>query len=741
MSFIAIIIFIILIVHINSLSNRITVLEKRSQGIQAPPVPVTDTPVTTREPVAEPAVPMPSAAPTTMPIGSPLPVYTRGEVRHDEVKTGTWFASIGALALVMALGFLLRYAFVHNIITEPLRVLLGIGAGFICLVIGYYLRNKYADYAGIVAGAGLGLMYISAYAAHAAYNLVSYPTALTMIFVISVIGMVGSMRVRSSIFAIWALVGAYLTPLLLGSNASDIGYFLAYLTILNLYSVSTSVWYKWSSVTVTNLVGTCLMFYSSAGLDKGNELAASIFLVINFLVFFAASVVRYVKDRERLQEQDYVVSAGSAFIFYISLYIVLNETLSSYALGVMTLIFALFYGITWYMVRATEQAPSYFRYESGAFALGFLTLAVPVAFDYSTVTLFWAVEAIIFGLIATRIGSSIAAFFSTALFIGVASRLIAIDRIMHGVNNVTSEMFMLNKTFLSAVAVVIMMVVMIVLYNVNKNKFKDENVSIFSEAKPRSHINILIFVSLGLVATMVSLEVSVFNKSTDLLPLLYMVLASIGVLLGIEYGSRSIRVVSYITAGIAVMNGYFMSYKVTTPFFNERIVLSLVYAGLLIVIAYAVYSARKNEVVFTERDIIKPVDNDERQVIAKGGFIFANIVALAAITREIMYYFETISRSPSRVNAERVTISVTWLLYGVGLLVLGIAKKLISARKLSVVLLSIVIVKIFLFDTAGLSDIYRFVAYGILGVMLLVVGYLYNKYKERIAGFIKGEQI
>ncbi|MEN9647574.1 MAG: hypothetical protein RLY57_378 [Candidatus Parcubacteria bacterium] len=739
MSFIAIIIFIILIVKVNSLSNRITVLEKKSQSVQVSPAPVTVASVATPEPVIQPVVSTTSSAvPIANPVQSPFPVYTR-EQTHDEVKTGTWFAGIGALALVMALGFLLRYAFVHNIITEPLRVLLGIGAGVICLGIGYYLRNKYADYAGIVAGAGLGLMYISAYASHASYHLVSYATALTMIFVISVIGMVGSTYVRSSVFAVWALVGAYLTPFLLGSNPSDIGYFFTYLTILNLYSVSTSVWFKWSSVTVTNLVGTCLMFYASSGLDKGNELASSIFLVINFIVFFVAALLRYMKDKSALNEQDYVVSAGSAFMFYISLYIVLNQILSSYALGMMTLIFALFYGITWYMVRATEQAPSYFRYESGAFALGFLTLAVPVAFDYSTVTLFWAVEAIIFGLIATWIGSSIAAFFSTALFIGVASRVIAIDRIMSGVQ--TSEMFILNKIFLSAMAIVIMMIVMIVLYHVNRNRFKDENVSVFSEAKPRTHINTLIFVSLGLVAVMSSLEVDMFNKSTDLLPLLYMILASVGVLLGMEYGSRSIRVVSYITAGVAVMNGYFMSYQITTPFFNERIVLSLVYAGLLLVIAYAVYNAQRAEVVFTERDIIKPIAHDERNLIAKGGFIVANIIALAAITREIMYYFETISESTSRVNAERVTISVTWLLYGVGLLVLGIAKKLISARKLSVVLLTIVIIKIFLFDTAGLSDIYRFVAYGILGVVLLVVGYLYNKYKERIAGFIKGEQI
>jgi uncharacterized membrane protein len=82
-------------------------------------------------------------------------------------------------------------------------------------------------------------------------------------------------------------------------------------------------------------------------------------------------------------------------------------------------------------------------------------------------------------------------------------------------------------------------------------------------------------------------------------------------------------------------------------------------------------------------------------------------------------------------------LSIAWGLYAGALLVLGIVKRSAAARLTSIGLFAIVILKVFLYDTSSLSSFYRFISFISLGVLLLLAGYLYNRYKDRIVEFIQ----
>ncbi|MDP1689063.1 MAG: DUF2339 domain-containing protein, partial [bacterium] len=90
-------------------------------------------------------------------------------------------------------------------------------------------------------------------------------------------------------------------------------------------------------------------------------------------------------------------------------------------------------------------------------------------------------------------------------------------------------------------------------------------------------------------------------------------------------------------------------------------------------------------------------------------------------------------------NQKRAALSVTWTLYSLIMLVIGIIKKSEWTRLFGVVLLSVTIIKVFLYDTANLDNLYRFISYITLGIILLLIGFLYNRYKSRITEFIKVE--
>ena len=78
--------------------------------------------------------------------------------------------------------------------------------------------------------------------------------------------------------------------------------------------------------------------------------------------------------------------------------------------------------------------------------------------------------------------------------------------------------------------------------------------------------------------------------------------------------------------------------------------------------------------------------------------------------------------------AERYAYSAAWVLYGVGLLLAGIARRGPILRYGSLAVMLLAVAKVFLYDTARLSDLYRVLSFLGLGASLLLLGFLYQRF-------------
>ena len=76
---------------------------------------------------------------------------------------------------------------------------------------------------------------------------------------------------------------------------------------------------------------------------------------------------------------------------------------------------------------------------------------------------------------------------------------------------------------------------------------------------------------------------------------------------------------------------------------------------------------------------------------------------------------------------EQVALSVTWALYAVVLVFVGIRRRFAPARYLAIGLFAIVVVKLLYFDIAGLDRLYRMLSVLGVGILLLVASYLYQR--------------
>jgi uncharacterized membrane protein len=82
-------------------------------------------------------------------------------------------------------------------------------------------------------------------------------------------------------------------------------------------------------------------------------------------------------------------------------------------------------------------------------------------------------------------------------------------------------------------------------------------------------------------------------------------------------------------------------------------------------------------------------------------------------------------------QARGLMVSMAWLVYAIVLLLLGVSKKRGGLRWASLVLLLLTIGKVFLFDLGHLEGLLRAASVAGLGVSLLLVSVLYQRFVFR----------
>ena len=76
----------------------------------------------------------------------------------------------------------------------------------------------------------------------------------------------------------------------------------------------------------------------------------------------------------------------------------------------------------------------------------------------------------------------------------------------------------------------------------------------------------------------------------------------------------------------------------------------------------------------------------------------------------------------------KLGLSILWGLYSLMLIVLGIWKKKKHLRIAAIVLFGVTLIKLFFYDLAGLDTIAKTIVFVSLGILLLIISFLYNKW-------------
>jgi uncharacterized membrane protein len=106
----------------------------------------------------------------------------------------------------------------------------------------------------------------------------------------------------------------------------------------------------------------------------------------------------------------------------------------------------------------------------------------------------------------------------------------------------------------------------------------------------------------------------------------------------------------------------------------------------------------------------------------------ALVLALSYVTIEIrrLYHGPQLT-SGATSGAEQYSYSIAWLAFGVVLLAIGILSNSQRARFASAVVIALTILKAFLIDMSELTGVYRALSFMCLGLVLVAIGWLYQR--------------
>ena len=183
--------------------------------------------------------------------------------------------------------------------------------------------------------------------------------------------------------------------------------------------------------------------------------------------------------------------------------------------------------------------------------------------------------------------------------------------------------------------------------------------------------------------------------------------------------------------------------------FNERFLVFFVAILCLSASSYFYFleMKKKEEKLYTRNLFFKitnkNIDSIRENLSIRNLFIFtivaANFFIVWSISFEITSVFDSNIfdfDNDTKSYAKALGLTIFWGIYAGILLIIGISKRSYQIRSAAIFLLAIPVVKLFVYDTFNLEQIYRIISYVFLGILLIIGGFMYQKYEDRIKEFI-----
>ena len=685
---------------------------------EAPPAPAPSWPVAAQdEPAQAPAwsaveaavkdavVQAASPAPTT----ESAPPPGLGLEQRIGARWSTW---VGVVAILFAASFFVKWSIENNLIGPRARLGLGLAVGLALLGAGLALhRRRDVPYLSEgLSGLGLGLCHLSLFAGYAYYDLLQVGSAFALMFIVTVLGSGVAVVTERQVTAVLALLGGLLTPILLARTEPNERGLLGYLVVLDLLVLAIARFRTWRALNRLAWAGTVLLL--APGLTRQPEaeypVARLVLLSLLFLLFLLTPLAREWSQGLRRREVDLLIVAGTAAGYFWAVYVTLEAwrpSLEAPAAMALAILYTVLAGL--YRRRVADDDATVGVLLS--LACVFLTLAMPLALKGPWITVAWAAEGAVLLSVAPRLMTPVAVWGGTAAIFLAAIRVVSVDK--WGSAHWTPVW---NVTFLAH----LLTVIAIVIAGQLALALRPEQLRRLSREGLRSTL---------WVTASVTLSVLLWREPSGLWPagLLTAQLLALGFLSRLVPSPAFAVVVPL--AGLTALARTIGADDTMARQAAENLGNAYLCMRVLACAALAVAGS-----CLAGSGVSRHAGPVGRAVSGAAGLMLLFVLSQAwtryqdaplrgaRVTRRSLFAGEIRWKT-------QVGLSVLWTLYAAATLAWGFIRRSTALRYAALGLFGLVIVKVFIVDLASVKTLYRMLSFLILGVVLLLVGLLYQK--------------
>jgi len=599
--------------------------------------------------------------------------------------------------------------------------------GIIVGLIGHFIHKKYKNYGYALFGAGFGIIYLSIYAAYSFYAIFSIPIVFSILALLVILGVALSIWYDSLALNAYAFTGAFIIPLILPVSTS-IHIFFSYFLVLNVGLLLVARYKTWPQLTAGALIATGLASSTWVLRPETQFLKTEtyFYLSVIFFIFTITTIVDYVRRNTDYKSVD-------SFLLYSvpTIYIFLNAPIieGKYSWAMFLYSLGIFYVLCSSVIRKlfceNEKIITLSNIQY-VFAATCCIAASALYFEGNSILIFWALESLVVFTAGIYLSSLANRVTSLILVVLVVFRLWFFDGVVP-----TAYVAIFNERALNFLIALVPLLVIWLYY-----KYSTETQTIKDlERKTGVFIGAVGLFILPFFWMTSEILTFVTDHPSLYLPLVWTGFITLMSIVSFVAREKIFRYTSYITILITVVTILGVDWKLPLGYYNPVLnIRTLSVMLVVLVIALIIWFVRNYESYISETE---KTFNSLLIMIANG-------MLLWLISFEILDYFNkqidissVISVTETIESTKRVVLSIAWLAYAATSITFGIIKRSVFARYLSVILFGVTVLKIFLYDTANLSDVYRFISFISLGVILLISGYAYYRFQNRILQFVK----
>ncbi|HEX8378777.1 MAG TPA: DUF2339 domain-containing protein, partial [Pedobacter sp.] len=638
---------------------------------------------------------------------------------------------IGIAILVLSIAYFVKYAIDSNWVGPVGRVAIGMLCGGILIGFAHRMRNNYKAFSSVLVGGGLAVFYFTITLAFHQFHLFNQITAFIILIVITAFAVMLSLLYDKQELAIIALIGGFSSPFMVSTGSANYNGLLLYLVVLNTGLLIIAYYKSWRLLNIISFALTVLVFgVVLAQLTGPTYHLGLIYSSIFYLLYLAINIAYNVRENKAFIASDFsILLINTALYFSVGLYLLSEMQYGQYrglfsaALGFLNL------GLSYVLFR-NKKVDANILYLLIGITLTFVSLTAPIQLKGNNITLFWASEAVLLYWLYLKSGIKLSRLTAQIIW---AAMLISLfmDWVIY--SNAGVITILANKGFIttlySAAATLLLA------WQVKKDDTEEDR---FEFKIPAIHLQIVAIVLFFMAG---ALEINhQFSTRYNLVHLnvLYLML--------------------YLPAFVLLLN--LLSNKIESLRFNWQIRLGLI--AVSIVSYFACFSSffdLQQQILLTSPDYgwhfaahwlsmaliallyYQAIRICRQHLEGQGLANMTWILCLSIVfflscdfclAANMIFYSKTNPLPGIQDVYIKTALPVLWGLCSFAMMWLGMRHKDRTLRIVSLSLFSATLLKLFLFDIRNIPAAGKIVAFFCLGVLLLIVSFMYQKVKKII---------